>query len=130
MYMLTVQCTLHCTVLYCAVLCCTVLYCAVLCCTVLYCAVLCCTVLYCAVLCCTVLYCAVLCCTVLYCAVLKFHWRISVTEVYKGVCLEPVLQPLDGERLNLATANMEDNARADIRARGFWGNSHQKNVIF
>ena len=88
-------------------------------CTVLYCTVLYCTVLYCTVLYCAVLYCAVLCCT-----------EISLTEVYKDVCLEPVLQPLDSERLNLATANMEDNARADIRARGFWGNSHQKNVIF
>ena len=41
------------------------------------------------------------------------------------MCLEPVLQLLDGESLNLTTSNMEENARADIRARGFWGNSHQ-----
>ena len=48
-----------------------------------------------------------------------------LAEVCHDVCLEPVLQPLGGESLNLATSNTEDNARADIRARGFWGNSHQ-----
>ena len=48
-----------------------------------------------------------------------------LAEVCPDVCIEPVLQPLDGERLNLATSNTEDNARADIRARGFWGNDHQ-----
>ena len=41
------------------------------------------------------------------------------------MCIEPVLQPLDGERLSLATSNTEDNARADIRASGFLGNDHQ-----
>ena len=39
--------------------------------------------------------------------------------------LEPDLQPLDGESLDFASANQEDNARADIRARGFWGGNRQ-----
>ena len=43
-----------------------------------------------------------------------------LAEVCHDVYIEPVLQPLDGERCNVATSNMEDNARADIRARGFW----------
>ena len=48
-----------------------------------------------------------------------------LTEVCHDVCVEPMLQPLEENRLNLATSNKEDNARADIRARGFWGNNYQ-----
>ncbi len=33
---------------------------------------------------------------------------------------EPHLQPLSGETLHLASANANDDARLDIRARGFW----------
>ena len=36
----------------------------------------------------------------------------------------PPLQPLTGETLTGRSANTEDNARLDIRARGFWNNSH------
>ena len=41
-------------------------------------------------------------------------------EVYRGVELEPPLQPLTGETLSHQTANTEPDARADIRVRGFW----------
>ena len=36
------------------------------------------------------------------------------------------LQPLSGEILTYATANVEDGARLDISAAGFWGGQHQK----
>ena len=36
------------------------------------------------------------------------------------VRIEPQLQPLSGEILNLGSANREDEARLDISARGFW----------
>ena len=36
------------------------------------------------------------------------------------------LQPLSGETLTYATANVEDGARLDISAAGFWGGQHQK----
>ena len=37
------------------------------------------------------------------------------------VCVEHLLQPLSGEHLPYATANVDDNARLDVKARGFWG---------
>ena len=48
-----------------------------------------------------------------------------LAEVCPDVILEPDLQPLEGESLDFASANHEDNARADIRARGFWGGNRQ-----
>ena len=42
------------------------------------------------------------------------------------VCTEPPLQPLSGETLTYATANVEDGACLDISAAGFWGSQHQK----
>ena len=44
-----------------------------------------------------------------------------LTVVCHDVCTEPILQSLDGETFDLASANTENNARADIRAKGFWG---------
>ena len=43
-----------------------------------------------------------------------------LTEVCHSVATEPPLQSLSGELLNLRSANREDGARLDIRARGFW----------
>ena len=43
-----------------------------------------------------------------------------LTEVCHNVATEPPLQPLSGEILNHRTANTEDGACLDIRARGFW----------
>ena len=47
-----------------------------------------------------------------------------LTEVCHNVATEPTLQPLSGETLSARSANSNDNARLDIRARGFW-NNHQ-----
>ena len=38
------------------------------------------------------------------------------------VAIEPVLQRLTEENLHYATANVEDKARLDVSAWGFWGN--------
>ncbi len=43
-----------------------------------------------------------------------------LTEVCHNVATEPPPQPLSGEILHHRTANKEDGARLDIRARGFW----------
>ena len=42
-------------------------------------------------------------------------------EVCHDVAVEPSLQPLTGESINLASANCFVDARADIHGRGFWG---------
>ena len=47
-----------------------------------------------------------------------------LTKVCHNVATEPPLQPLSGETLSARSANSNDNARLDIRARGFW-NNHQ-----
>ena len=46
-----------------------------------------------------------------------------LTEVCHNVATEPPLQPLTGETPTAHSANTDDNARLDIRARGFWNNS-------
>ena len=43
-----------------------------------------------------------------------------LTEICHDVSLEPELQPLEGESLRYATSNKQDQAKADIKARGFW----------
>ena len=42
-------------------------------------------------------------------------------RVRHDVVIEPPLQPLTGENVIPATTNRQDDARADIHARGFWG---------
>ena len=42
-----------------------------------------------------------------------------IDDVAHGVRTEPPLQPLSGERL-AAGSNVEDGARLDVAARGFW----------
>lgn len=49
-----------------------------------------------------------------------------LTEVCHNVSVEPHLQPLSGETLQYCTAIMEDNARLDIAACGFWGGRFEK----
>ena len=44
-------------------------------------------------------------------------------EVCYNVATEPLLQPLNGETFSHLTANTDAEARADIRARGFWSKS-------
>ena len=43
-----------------------------------------------------------------------------LTEVCHNVATEPHLQPVDNELMNMWSANVEDRAHLDIRARGFW----------
>ena len=50
----------------------------------------------------------------------------TLSEVCTDVCVEPSLQPLTGETFDYATANLEDGARVDVCAAGFWGSRHQK----
>ena len=42
------------------------------------------------------------------------------------VCVEPSLQTLSGETLTFSTAIVEDGARLDVSADGFWGGHHQR----
>ena len=48
-----------------------------------------------------------------------------LTEVCHDVEMEPRLQELTGEHHSLRTANTEDGARLDVKARGFWENRWQ-----
>ena len=41
-------------------------------------------------------------------------------EVCHNVTIEPILQPLSGEILHPRSAIVDDNARSDVRAEGFW----------
>ena len=43
-----------------------------------------------------------------------------LTEVWENVCVEPQLQPMSDETFFEKTANILDQARADISAPGFW----------
>ena len=51
-----------------------------------------------------------------------------ITEVCWDVAVEPLLAPLSGERFTAASTNTAPDARADIRARGFW--SHAESAFF
>ena len=53
------------------------------------------------------------------------HARCATTYI----CAEPPPQPLSGEFLPYSTANRDDAALLDIRARGFWG-LQQQSVFF
>ena len=48
-----------------------------------------------------------------------------ISEVCHNVSIEPELQPLTGERLQLRTANSEEGVRLDVSAQGFLGERHQ-----
>ena len=52
-----------------------------------------------------------------------------MTEVCNDVQLEPDLQPLTGEQLTYTTANVEDGARLDIAANGFWSGRYERTFI-
>ena len=51
--------------------------------------------------------------------------RDTTAELLSNVCtnvaIQPPLQSLSGEELTPRSANCQDDARADIHARGFWG---------
>ena len=44
-----------------------------------------------------------------------------LSKVCCDVAIEPPLQPLTGESIEPRSANQQDEARADIHAKGFWG---------
>ena len=44
-----------------------------------------------------------------------------LTEVCHNVEIEPPLQPLTGETFPRRTSNVDDHARQDVKAQGFWG---------
>ncbi len=49
-----------------------------------------------------------------------------LTEVCSDVCVEPELQPLNGEQMEYATSITQDGARLDIAANGLWGGRHER----
>ena len=52
-----------------------------------------------------------------------------LSEVCPDVCIEPILQPVDGFVPRYVSANTEDNARVDVRVKGFWGSDHQSTFL-
>ena len=58
----------------------------------------------------------------------KVLFAENCKKVYKDVEIEPQLDAIDGEVLDLKTANRSDEARSDVRVRGFWGN--KQNTFF
>ena len=50
-----------------------------------------------------------------------------LSEVCRGVGIEPTLQPLANETLRYCTANKEEGARLDIVAEDFW--SHRQHAF-
>ena len=52
-----------------------------------------------------------------------------LSEVCNGVCIEPTLQPLSGETLHGTSAIIEDGARLDIAADGFWGGRRERSFF-
>ena len=53
-----------------------------------------------------------------------------LSEVCSNVQIEPHLQPLSGETLAHCTSNVDDQARLDISAKGFWNTSHELRSFF
>ena len=49
-----------------------------------------------------------------------------LTETCHDVCIEPVLHPLSGEEMSMATAAIGDDAHPDIAASRFWGGRFQR----
>ena len=52
-----------------------------------------------------------------------------LTEVCNDVRIEPELQPVTDEALSGATANLQDGARLDIAANGFWGGRFERTYL-
>ena len=55
-------------------------------------------------------------------------WAVECKKVFNDVELEPQLQPLEGEVFEYRSAVVADDARSDVRVRGFWGN--WRNALF
>ena len=52
-----------------------------------------------------------------------------LTEVCSDVHIEPDLQPVEGELLTGLSANVQDGARLDIAANGFWGGRFERTYV-
>ena len=50
-------------------------------------------------------------------------------QVCHDVAVEPHLQPLTGEKMDLRSANCEDAARLDVSARGVWGGRFERSFF-
>ena len=50
-------------------------------------------------------------------------------QVCHDVAVEPHLQPLTGEKMDLRSAKCEDAARLDVSARGVWGGRFEKSFF-
>jgi len=53
-----------------------------------------------------------------------------LSKVCYDVAIEPPLQPLTGESIEPRSANRQDEARADIHAKGFWGQRQSALRVF
>lgn len=53
------------------------------------------------------------------------HAASLLKETCHNVAVEPSLQPITGEILRGASANIQDGARLDIKANGFWGGNYE-----
>ena len=49
-----------------------------------------------------------------------------LSQVCSNVQIESHLQPLSGETLCYCASNVDDKARLDISAKGFWNTSQEK----
>ena len=58
----------------------------------------------------------------------KWLWALQNKKVFVDVECEPMLEELEGEEFEYKSANSEDEARSDVRVRGFWGN--KRNAFF
>ena len=59
-------------------------------------------------------------------------WAYTCSKIFKDVEAEPILEPLDDEKMHYKSAITTDDARSDVRVRGFWGNKQcvLRNEVF
>ena len=52
----------------------------------------------------------------------------AARKAFRDVEVEPELQPLEGEVMEMKMANCQDDTRSDVRVREFW--NKQRNAFF
>ncbi len=52
-----------------------------------------------------------------------------LTEICSDVCIEPELQPTNGEELIGLSLNVQDGARLDIACNGIWGGRFERTYL-
>eukprot|EP00117_Sycon_ciliatum_P045710 scpid96988/ scgid32821/ len=50
-------------------------------------------------------------------------------QVMHGVCTEPMLQPVTGEKFRLLSTTTADQARLDVAANGIWGGRFERTFL-